>query len=284
MKHHKVKDKDKWIVFPDTHELIISREDFQKVQDIMEAAGSSLREHMEKTAEIRASFVDLFEGKIVCADCGRKMYYHRKRISKKKDGGWYAFYECSTAVSRRYEHCTNHYTRQDRINAKVLDAIRLQVKAALDYDKLLAKLRGSTGEKNIRDRLNAQITSLDLKLSGVNQKRIRLYEDYVDGILDEEEYAFAKKNYDGQYDDLTRRLEEAVERRNSFREAMSEDNKWITLMKSVSTTDKLTQELVDETIESVSVHEGGDIELTMKYSDLYALTLRSIKEVQEAMA
>ena len=65
---------------------------------------------------------------------------------------------------------------------------------------------------------------------------------------------------------------------------MSEDNKWITLTKSVSTATQLTQELVDESIELVKVHEGGDIELTMKYGDIYALTLQSIKEVQEAMA
>ena len=79
-------------------------------------------------------------------------------------------------------------------------------------------------------------------------------------------------------------MDEAIQRRNNFNEAMSEDNKWITLMKSVSTATQLTQELVDESIELVKVHEGGDIELTMKYGDIYALTLQSIKEVQEAMA
>jgi hypothetical protein len=170
------------------------------------------------------------------------------------------------------------------LEANVLAAIQLQVKAALDYDKLLSKLRGSSGEKSIRDQLNGLINSLDLKLRGVAKKRTRLYEDFADGILDEEEYAFAKKSYDEQYADLTRRLDEAIQRRNNFNEAMSEDNKWITLMKSVSTATKLTQELVDESIELVKVHDGGDIELTMKYGDIYALTLQSIKEVQEAMA
>ena len=32
IKSHNVKDKDKWIVFPNTHEALISREDFQKVR------------------------------------------------------------------------------------------------------------------------------------------------------------------------------------------------------------------------------------------------------------
>ena len=83
--------------------------------------------------------------------------------------------------------------------------------------------------------------------------------------------------------DLSRRLEEAIQRRNRFQEAMSADNKWITLMKSVSAAKELSQELVDEAVELVRVHQDGAIELTMKYGDIYALTLASIKEVQEAM-
>ena len=280
---HNVKDKDEWIVFPNTHEAIISREDFQRVQDIMNAASEARQTKMQKSEKIRAMLVNLFEGKIVCADCGRKMYFHRKRIDKDKRGRWYAYYECSTSVSRRYEHCTSHYTRQDKLEADVLAAIQLQVKAALNYDKLLAKLRNSEGERSIRDQQNALITSLNLKLSGISKKRTRLYEDFTEGILDEEEYAFAKKAYDEQYADLSRRLDEAVQRRSQFSEAMSVDNKWITLMKSVSTAEQLSQDLVDESVELVKVHDDGSVELVMKYGDIYALTLQSIKEVQEAM-
>ena len=283
IKSHNVKDKDEWIVFPNTHQAIISREDFQKVQDIMNAASVARQTKMQKSEEIRATLINLFDGKIFCADCGKRMYFHRKRVDKRKDGGWYAFYECSTYVGRRYEHCTAHYIRQDRLESDVLAAIQLQVKAALDYDKLLDKLRGSEGEKNIRDKQNALITSLNLKLSGVSKKRTRLYEDFAEGILDEEEYTFAKKSYDEQFADLSRRLDEAVQRRSKFNEAMSVDNKWITLMKSVSTATQLSQELVDESVEKVKIHEDGAVELVMKYGDIYALTIQSIKEVQEAM-
>ena len=130
--------------------------------------------------------------------------------------------------------------------------------------------------------MNAKITSLNLKLTGVSKKRTRLYEDYAEGILDEEEYSFAKKSYDEQYADLSRRLDEAIQRKKKFVEAMSADNKWITLMKSVSTATELSQALVDEAIELVKVHDDGSVELVMKYGDIYALTLECINKVQEA--
>ena len=160
-------------------------------------------------------------------------------------------------------------------------------KGLLDEAKVILMKDGQTEDYTAKmadvEKLNGQITSLNLKLSALSKKRTRLYEDFAEGVLDEEEYSFAKKSYDEQYADLSRRLDEAVQRRSKFSEAMSVDNKWITLMKSVSTATRLTQDLVDESIELVKVHENGAIELIMKYGDLYALTLQSIKEVQEAM-
>jgi len=167
-------DREEWIVFPNTHEAIISREDFQKVREMRNAAARTRVEKMERTEEIRATLINLFEDKIVCADCGRKLYFHRKRVDKRKDGAWYAFYECSSSV-KRGNLCTPHYTRQDKLEADVLAAIQLQVKAALNYDKLLAKLRNSEGERSIRDQQNALITSLNLKLSGISKKRSLIY-------------------------------------------------------------------------------------------------------------
>ena len=169
----------------------------------------------------------------------------------------------------------------------LLDRIQKEPAVIIELAQTLLKetnrANALDAELGIRDQQNALITSLNLKLSGVSKKRTRLYEDFTEGILDEEEYAFAKKAYDEQYADLSRRLDEAVQRKVKFAEAMSEDNKWLTLMKSVSGAEKLSQELVDESVELVKVHEGGSIELVMKYGDIYALTVQSIKEVQEAM-
>lgn len=70
-------------------------------------------------------------------------------------------------------------------------------------------------------------------------------------------------------------------RRNRFQEAISDTNRWIGLMKSVSGAAQLTQELVDTAIEQVRVHEDGEIELMMCYSDIYDDTVQSVKEIQE---
>ena len=55
------------------------------------------------------------------------------------------------------------------------------------------------------------------------------------------------------------------------------------MRKAVSAEKRLTQDLGDESVELVKVHESGAVELVMKYGDIYELTIQSIKEVQEAM-
>ena len=120
--------------------------------------------------------------------------------------------------------------------------------------------------------MNAAVSSINIKLRGVNQKRTRLYEDFADGILTEDEYLYAKRSFDETWESLNRQLDELTQRRGSYTEAMSADNKWIRLMKSVADTETLTKELADAVVEKLLIYENGIIELFVKYHDIYELT------------
>lgn len=166
-------------------------------------------------------------------------------------------YDCSTHVRRGHGTCSSHLIRQDALHEKVFHAIRDQLQVALDYEKLLSACRGGAGGANIREKYNAAVSSVRLKLNALKKKRAGLYEDYAEGILNEEEYAFAKQTYEGQYEALSRLLDEAVERRERFLESISLENKWLTMMRGVAGETGLTQGLVDAVIEKVLVYGGG---------------------------
>lgn len=288
VKNRSVYDEEQWIIYPNTHPAIISREDFEKVKKMLSFTSSERQRKLKESEKMRAKLIDLFEGKIICADCGRKMYFNRQKAShsgsKVQNDNWRGTYRCASYVIRTVPNCKARNMQQVHLNEKVLSAIQTQVKVALDYEKLLLKLKDSEGEKNIRDKQNASISSLNLKLNGVQKKRTRLYEDFSESILTEEEYTFAKSSYDDDFARLNLMIEEAVIRRTNFNDAMSSNNKWIQLMKSVSKAKKLTQALVDESIEQVLVHEGGDVELIMKYADIYDYTVACTKDIENEVA
>jgi len=104
---------------------------------MLEQAADERKKKMEKSKAIRAALIDLFVGRIFCADCQQRMYFHRHKIDKDKRGRWLAYYECSTYTGRRAVRCTAHRTRSELIEEKVLRALQLHIQAALDYELLM---------------------------------------------------------------------------------------------------------------------------------------------------
>ena len=274
-------EKDNWIVVSDAHPPIIPIADFEAVERQMQEDSSHRAARMEWSADIRAGMIDLFDGKIFCADCGKRMYYKRQRIQC-KGVVFRGVYDCSTHMRRGHGTCFNHFIRQDTLNEKVFNIIRDQLQVALDYEKLLKAMRGGAGEASVREKHKAAVSSIKLKLNALKKKRAGLYESYDEGILNEEEYAFAKQTYEEQYEVLSRLLNEAVERRERFLESISPENKWLTMMRGVAGMTELTQELVDTIIEKVLVYGGGRIEVVLNYNDVFNAMCECAEQMKEA--
>ncbi len=280
---HRVYDKTRWHFFENTHTAIITKEDFIAVEEIMNKSKMKRQESMKKTKTERAKLIDLLSGKIFCSDCGKTLYFIRRKEvyhGKKMDNiTWSAYYRCSTYARKLTPNCTPHQIQQKLLHEKILNTIKTQVKVATDYEALLKKLKNSTGEKSVRDRYNSQISSLTIKLNSLKKKREGLYGDYCSGVLDLDEYTFAKETYDNQHSELSSQLDEAQQRKKEFVAAMSSDNKWITLLKSVSKAKKLNQQLVNTVIDKVLIYHDGSIEVVFNYNDIFILMESGVKDV-----
>ena len=120
MKSYKIHIQEKvpeeeWFIVENTHEAIIDRETFAKVQ--------SLLKRDTRTAP-KSKQLYLFSGFLKCADCGRAM----SRIASK---GIYVYYQCGTYKSLSKKACTMHSIKSDRLEAGVLFAIQQQVHLAI---------------------------------------------------------------------------------------------------------------------------------------------------------
>lgn len=271
---------EEWLVYENTHPALVPQEDFDAVQAMLAEASAEKQRKKAESASIRASMIDLFDKRCFCGDCGKRMYFRRHKVDKVVPEKWAGTYNCSTFTTRRYQTCTNHYMRQEVLEEKVFHAIQDQLKIALDYDKLLGLLKGSTGEANMKEKYNAAVSSVSIKLNALNQKRSRLYDNYVDGTLSEPEYLYAKQTYEAEYERLTALQDEAIQRRNRFLESISPDNRWMHMMKAATHTEVLTQELVDAMIESVLVYENGVVQIELRYDDVYQDMCQSVLEMQ----
>ena len=114
-KKKKRKEAFEWIKVENTHEPIISREDFYKVQEMIKSR--------RKTTG--SSEQQMFAGLIKCADCGFSLKYS---LVKKKKGSR-RYFCCSTYSQYGKESCTFHYINYDNLYGYVLS--RLQHRSKL---------------------------------------------------------------------------------------------------------------------------------------------------------
>lgn len=270
---------EQWHVFPDAHEPLVGREVFDKVQAIMDERARKWREAQALTAKDRERIKNLFQHKIFCGDCGSKMVLNRrKRLGKVK--GSFGRYICTSSASyhpARGSSCSTHLILQTALEEKVLTVIKTHIQIALDYEKLIEQFRNSDRDRKNRKLIDKTIRNVTQKMEAVHRKHTRLYEDYVGGVLDAEEYCFAKKAYKDEGERLNLQFEELAAKKRAYEDAMSPKNLWITLMRSVRNMKKLSQELVDATIERVNVYEDNRIEVVMKYQDIFEFTKSFLK-------
>lgn len=292
-KCYKVHNKEDMFIFENTHPPIVSRADFQLVSQIFEKSSKIKNDKMKLTEKQRKQIEDLFIGKIFCGDCGNKMYFKRNKSYRKNDIDnidkidkikIIPIYVCSTATKKQYKkggaECSYHRINRDELNNYVLSSIQMHSKMAIDYEKLIVIMKEKNKEKDLIKRHSDNIASLKLKLNGVNKRRKRLYNDFSNGILTENEYLFAKDEFNIEYDNLNILIEESTRKQIEFNEALSSENKWINLMKSVRTLKYLNKELVDTTVEKIFIYENKKVEIIMKFDDIFKATVDIIKNIE----
>ena len=178
-KNHKVisKPTDTWIKVNNTHEAIIDKDIFNKVQ-------MAIKER-KKTIKSTGS-VHIFSGKVFCKECG---YYMRKKNSTKHE-----YLVCSNC----YTGCTNKSSiRYDILENIVLSYINKLIKTF--YDNVFLKKEYHKKEINIFNKKISLLTkqkNIIINKITKNQDYLKnLYEDKINGIITPNQFKELIANY-----------------------------------------------------------------------------------------
>ena len=181
-KNHKIRntDKSEWIRIENTHEAIVDKEIFNKVQITMK----------ERTKPMKATgAVHIFSGKVFCLEC---KHYMRKKNSTKHE-----YLVCSNNCDG-YNDCENKVSiRYDELVNLVLNAINKKIQKF--YDKIELE---NLDSKNKENRFTKKIKSLENQRDDIENKIYKtknylrnLYEDKVNGIVTPEQFKDLITNY-----------------------------------------------------------------------------------------
>ena len=257
--------KEEWRILEGMHEPIVSRELFDRVQEIFEEHRKTIAEKYSKNEKNREGIDNRFRGRIVCGDCGKNMRFLRVQAKYRK--GMYGIYTCGGYIDSRRARCSRHYIRASEVEDAVYAAIREQLAQAADMEETMARMKGGSGEKNRLDAFRARISRLMQEISKTNARRQGLYEDYVSGMLDEGEYQYARKEYEERAGRLNWELDEARKEMEQFQAVFSRDNRWLRKIRMADGAAELTDEIIGELVDEVRIFEDRRVEIVFKYTE-----------------
>ena len=252
--------EDEWVTVPDTHEAIIDKESFEKVQALLKRDTRSAPKSRE---------LHLFSGFLRCADCG-------KAITRSQSGK-NVYYACSTYKNRSRLACSMHSIKHNRLEAAVLFAIQQQVHLAVSYSELVARINSAPIKKSQSFRLDDLINTKERELAKVTRYKQSLYQDWKDGEITQQEYRTMKADYEQQSQRLSDILVRLTAERAELANGVDQGHPALVAFMKFENIDSLSREILIELIDHIKVYENGNISVRFKFAD----ELRKIAEYIE---
>lgn len=253
--------KDDRIIVKDTHEAIISRSDYHKVQELIKG----------RARPSKYDFPNIFKGILKC-ECGSTMTigYHQRKSGKKVYS-----YQCyskylrngkdNEANSIRYEviyQIVDSKIKElfEKIKAKGEDYLLSMIQGTEEYDEL-SKLRKE------RDRITKRVETLTNLVS-------KVFEDYASGIILYQNYEAMMNKYQKEQKELTIKLKEIDNRLlDDLEKPQSKSKRFMEVAKRYIDYDELTKEMLNALIDHIVIgkikEENGqkvrDISIVYRY-------------------
>ncbi|MCI9267919.1 recombinase family protein [Oscillospiraceae bacterium 44-5] len=257
--------EEKWIVVPDTHEAIISRDQFETVQQLL---------RRDTRTAPGVTHVSIFGGYIRCADCRRAMGKKTTSQPYKK----YYYYVCQTFRKGDQAACTKHTIREEKLYQAVLTTIQAQIQLAVSMDDVLQELKKKDIKARKSSRLDSMLEMKKQEHAKISQFKIDLYPDWKSGIISKSEYLSLKEKFDKQLEQIERAIANIKEEIKQYKETTSVENQFIKHFLKYRNITELSREVIVELIEMIYVHEGGTITIDFKYQDEYQRLLDLMEE------
>lgn len=249
MKSYKVKKivynpQEEWQIFENTHEPIITQQEFDLVQELRK--GKRRLQRFDK--------VNAFSGMVYCADCGEKMYLSRRKNERPEQ----EHMRCST-YAKEGDKCTVHYIRTCVLREIVLGEInKLLATVKADEDEFIKVAMSNSVQKQSSEVSKAKrsLKQAEKRISELDKLFTRLYEDNVLGRISDERFATMSTGYEDEQRALKTTADELRAFIDDAEKKSSDVTSFVELVRKYEHIEELTPEIVHELIEKIDVHEA----------------------------
>ena len=234
--------KEDWVVVPDMHEPIVSRELFDEAQKRMGARKKTIKAKDEP---------DLFAGLFFCEACGTSML---PKVSQQK----YFYYNCGRSHAIGQLACSSHYINRDTFHQAVLEDIRRNARLfSEDTEKAaqrLMELKCADQQKQTTT-MKRDLASAKKRLADLDVKLKRTYEDNMSGKLPDHIFTMFIADYDTERATLKANIAEMEKALEKVRDTKADIDRFAALIRKYTSFEKLDRFMLHELIDRITIYE-----------------------------
>lgn len=245
-----INPEEKRLIFKGVNEPIISEDVWNKAQALIE---KRRRVPIEREP-------DLFQGYLVCADCGNKLYI--RRAKGKKD-----CYICGGYTKKAVKCSTHIILREDLCELVLANLREIIFSAQLDKKQFAESLhkKADIDNKGEMKKMVKETEKMKSRTESLNRIIHQLFEDRVEGKISEERYLEMLASYENEQSEVKAKLAEYEEKISSDKSAANDIERFIKLVNEYADIKELTPLILAEFIEEIRVHqaektEGGRVQ------------------------
>ena len=244
LKKRMVTPEDQQMVFENTHEALVSPEDWETVQRIRE------RRRRPKKQDTPA----LFSGMLFCADCGSPLRAHRGQTVSKGQECY-----CCGKYRVRTKSCTMHYIRAVTLEKLILDNLKQVVQLAQeDEQEFVRRLTSrSIQEQKVQvQSLQKELAQKEHRANDLDNIIKRLYEDSITGKLSDERFRILSADYEQEQQTLRGEIQDIQAQLAEIDSKTVNIDSFLKVAKKYTAFDELTPGMLHDLIEKIVIHEG----------------------------
>lgn len=218
-------------------EGIISKSVFERTEQMMKDRSNS--NYRYKNGVIHA-----FSGVLKCGKCGGSMTYRKK----------YNGYKCTNS-QQGAKRCSPHSVKESRLMEIISNEIKTMIDEKIDKDKVHDRFNNIKIENDFENELK----SVEKELNALDGKFKKIYEDKLEGVINQ-------RNLDFMLRDVQEKQDKLIERKNQLVNMLKKDNVNNDLVKKYKIEiDNLLEgktidrRLVETLVDKIIIDEFNDI-------------------------
>ena len=257
--------REEWEVLEGCHEAIVSPEDWEKVQELIDRRPPI----MEGNA---CPFYNLFHGIIYCATCGKSMQVRYEKVGRTGKNRFTgeerepidkAYYICQTYNRLGKNACTSHKVEaRDLYNLVLRDIQELAAMALKDVESFYQRISSRMERRYLADasEMEKERERLEARNREIDDMFLNLYTDKAKGILSEQRFVKLTAAMEREQEENQKQLKELTLFLRRSNEQESDVRTFIREIRQYATIQELDEGILNRLISRILVGEVKKID------------------------